>query len=438
MMTVPSVRLVRWGTLLALLSFGVLVLPEAGLAVLACDCVLVAAALLDWLLTPGPDRVEMQRVLPERVSVLQEHAVTLIVRNRSGAALQVRLRDGVPEAFRPDVEELSGVVAAHGETRLAYEARPLVRGHFTWGPISLRYRSVLGLWERQKVLAAPGAVRVYPNLAALSRYFLLARAHKLESLGIHQVRQRGSAWEFESLRDYVRGDDTRLIDWKATARRRKLITRNQEAERNQTVLLLLDSGRLMNAEEDGVAKLDHAVNTTLLLAHVALSRGDRVGLCTFSSRVHAWVPPRPHLGQLRLITDALYDLRGDFSETDHGRCLRLLSARHRKRALLIVLTDFVDAETARDMIGHLQRAARRHLVLFAALKDMFLDRAARSRPHTPLEGYRKAAALELLRERRAVLEQLRQRGAHVLDVEPAGLTPPVINRYLEITRRGEL
>jgi uncharacterized protein (DUF58 family) len=252
------------------------------------------------------------------------------------------------------------------------------------------------------------------------------------------VRLRGGAWEFESLRDYVRGDDARLLDWKATARRRKLIVRNQEAERNQTVLLLLDCGRLMNAEVDGIAKLDYAVNTALMLAHVALSRGDRVGLCTFSHRVHAWVEPRAHLTQMRLITEALYDLRGDFTESDHGRCLRLLSTRHRKRALLVVLTDFVDAETAADMVAHLQRAARRHLVLFAALKDPFLNRAAHSRTDTTFEGFRKAAATELLHERREVLERLRQRGAHVLDVEPSGVTPPLINRYLEITLRGQL
>src|SRR5262249_46723014 len=152
---------------------------------------------------------------------------------------------------------------------------------------------------------------VYPNLAALQRYHLLARTNRLGTMGIRKVRLRGGAWEFESLRDYVHGDDVRLMDWKATARRRKPIIRNQEAERNQTVLLLVDCGRLMNAEVDGVAKLDHAIHAALLLAHIALGRGDRVGLCTFSNRVHAWVAPRAHLAQMRLLTETLYNLRGD-------------------------------------------------------------------------------------------------------------------------------
>ena len=141
---------------------------------------------------------------------------------------------------------------------------------------------------------------------------------------------------------------------------------------------------------------------------------------------------------MRLITEALFDLQGNFSESDHAFCLQHLAARHRKRALLVVLTDFVDAETASEMIAHLHRAARRHVVLFTALKDPFLDEAAHHRPQTALEAFRKAAATDLLHERREVLERLRKMGAHVLDVEPGEVTAPLLNRYLEITYRGLL
>jgi uncharacterized protein (DUF58 family) len=372
------------------------------------------------------------------MSLLSQQTVTVLVRNRFRHSLKVRLRDTPPDSLQVEVEELAGAVPGQGDLRLEYTVRPAQRGLFCFGPIHLRYRSVLGLWEIGKTIAAAAEVRVYPNLTALQHYQLLAQANRLEAIGIRKVRQRGGAWEFESLRDYAHGDDVRLIDWKATARRRKPIIRNQEAERNQTILILVDCGRLMNAEVEGLAKVDHAVNTALLLAHVALSRGDRVGLCTFSHKVHTWLPPRPNVAQNRLITEALYDLRGDFTETDHGRCLRLVRSRHPKRALLILLTDFVDAETAADMIAHLQLAGRRHLILFVALSDPFMNRAARSRPEIPVEGFRKAAAVDLLRDRKEVLGRLRQMGAHVLDAEPAEVAPPLINRYLEITRRGLL
>jgi uncharacterized protein (DUF58 family) len=438
MIPVPS----RWLLFLAggvtLAAFAVVAFPSAWLPLLAADLLVIGAALLDYLLTPGPAQIEAERLTPDRVSVLNASPVTLVVRNRSGVALQVRLPDSRPEKFTTSTEELSGTVPARGEVRWEYTVVPGTRGLFMWGPIHLRYRSLLGLWEKGRAMPPGGSTRVYPNVEALQRYHLLARANRLDSLGIRKVRQRGGFWEFESLRDFVDGDDVRLLDWKATARRRKPIVRNQQAERNQTILLLIDCGRLMNAEVEGGAKLDHAVNTALILAHVALARGDRVGLCTFSHTVHAWLAPRAHVAQNRLITEALYDLRGNFTETDHGQCLRLLAARHSKRALLVVLTDFVDATTSADMVAHLHLTARRHLVLFTALKDPFLERAARSQPRTGFEAYRKAAAVDLLRERREVLERLRQMGMHTLDVEPTGVTPPLINRYLEITFRGLL
>ncbi|MBV9749174.1 MAG: DUF58 domain-containing protein, partial [Acetobacteraceae bacterium] len=310
------------------------------------------------------------------------------------------------------------------------------RGLFTWGALRLRYGSLLGLWERAALVPAEQAVRVYPKVEGLERYDLLARADELP--GEHAVRVRGVAWEFDSLREFVNGDDTRLMDWKATARRQKLIVRQQRAERNQSVIVLVDSGRLMTAEENGVSKLDHAVNAALLLAHVALSRGDRVGLCTFSQQVHSWVVPRPRAGQLRLISEALYDLGGDFTESDHARCLRQLALRHGKRALLVVLTDFVDAETAADMVAAVGHAARRHVVLFTAFNDPFVEEAARLRPRDEPEGFRKTVALGLLRERREVLERLRQMGAQVIDAAPGAVTPALLNKYLEITLRGLL
>jgi uncharacterized protein (DUF58 family) len=438
MIPVPSRRLVVVAAAATVAALGILAFPAAWPVLLAFDLVLAGAALLDLLLTPRPAALDATRITPDRLYALDEGVVTVLVRNRSGAALSVRLRDSRPETFPASTEELAGRVPARGEVRWEYGVRPSTRGLFRWGPIHLRYRSLLGLWEKGHSVAAAAETRVYPNLRALERYHLLARANRLDTLGIRRVRLRGGAWEFESLRDYALGDDVRQLDWKASARRRKPIVRNHQAERNQTMLLLVDCGRLMNADVGGAAKLDHAVNTALILSHVALSRGDRVGLCTFSHTVHAWVAPRPNRGQNRAITEALYDLRGNFSETDHGLCLRLLAARHPKRALLVVLTDFVDAQTASEMVAHLQVAARRHVVLFAALRDPFLRVTARLTPRTAQEAFRKAAAIDLLRERREVLERLRLAGVHVLDVEPEELTPPLINRYVEITFRGLL
>ena len=436
--TVPSRRLLWWAAGLGAGSLAVVAFPTLALVLLAADLALVLVALLDWLVTPGPRALTVERLAPERASLLGKHAVAVWVRNASGAKLAVRLRDDVPAPLRPDADFLAGEVPARGEASFGYAIHPATRGRFGFGSIHLRYRSLLGLWERSKVVPAEGEIRVYPAVEEVERYHLLAKADQLPSLGIRRVRLRGGSWEFESLREFVNGDDTRLMDWKATARRSRLIVRNQQAERNQTVILLVDCGRLMTAEEQGVSKLDRAVNAALLLAHVGLARGDRVGLCTFSGKVHTWVQPGPQAGQMRLLTEALYDLQPDFTESDHARSLRQVALRHNKRALLVVLTDFVDAVTAADMVAAVRHAARRHVVLFVALRDPFLERAARAEAADEAAGFRKAVALGLLRERREVLEGLRRFGVQVVDVDPAELTPNLVNKYLEITFRGLL
>jgi uncharacterized protein (DUF58 family) len=437
MMPVPSQRLLAAVCTLSVAALALVVFPELWPVLVGANGVLLFAALLDLLVTPRPGVLRAVRIAPPRMSVLAEHRVSVRVENRSRVRLRVRVRDTVPAVFGNGAEQ-SGSVEPLGESRWEYTVTPRARGRFEWGPIFLRYRSLLGFWERTRREDAAGDVRVYPNLHLLERYHLLARSDRLAALGIRRVRHRGGSTEFESLRDYVSGDDVRRLDWKATARRSRLIVRNQEAERNQTVLLMVDCGRLMNATEDGVAKLDHAVNAALLLAHVALARGDRVGLCTFSSKVHSWLVPRGNLAQNRLVADALYDLRGDYSESDHGRCLKFVAARHPKRSLLVVLTDFVDATTAADMVAHLELAARRHVVLFAALKDAFLDRAAGAAADTEFAAFKKAAALDLLHDRREVLERIRHAGGFVVDAEPGEITPPIINRYLEVMFGGLL
>lgn len=438
MIPVPSRRFLWVVAALAVAALAPLVFPELWPVLVAANGALLVMAGLDLAVTPRPSALRATRVAPPRMSVLKEQRVAVRVENTSRVRLRVRVRDTAPTVFGAGDAELGGEVQPGGAERWEYAVTPRARGRFEWGPIFLRYTSLLGLWERAKREPADGDVRVYPNLDMLDRYHLLARSDRLAALGIRRVRFRGGSTEFESLRDYVSGDDVRQMDWKATARRSRLIVRNQEAERNQTVLLLIDCGRLMNATEDGVAKLDHAVNAALLLAHVALARGDRVGLCTFSGKVHSWLVPRGNLAQNRLIADALYDLRGDFSESDHGRCLKFVAARYPKRSLLVVITDFVDATTAADMVAHLELAARRHVVLFAALKDAFLDRAATAEPQTERDGFKKAAALSLLRDRQEVLERIRHAGGFVVDAEPGAVTPPVINNYLRVMFGGLL
>jgi uncharacterized protein (DUF58 family) len=432
----PARRLVLLAGVTAAASLAVIVAPDAWRLVFAADLVILAVALLDLLLAPKPSRVSVQRNAPSRWFVLKPETVTVRVGNASRQALTVHVRDAAPVEARDPAPDLAIRVGPRGENADAYQLLPLRRGRHSFGAIHLRYTSPLGLWDIGRVAAAPLNMDVYPNLALLDHYRLLAIADKMETTDARTIRRLGASAEFESLRDYAFGDDTRKLDWKATARRGRLIVRQERAERNQTILILIDSGRLMNAEEDGVSKLDHAINAALLLAHVALSRGDRVGLCAFSHKVHAWLAPRGGNAQGRLIGETLYDLKGDYRESDPAKALQLLANRHPKRSLVVTITDFVDATTASDLVTHLGQAARRHVVLLAALQDRFLARASQTPVRVSREGFRRAAALDLLHDRREVLEQIRHRGGLVLDATPADLSPRLLNRYLEVVLRG--
>lgn len=424
--------------LAAAASLAVVVVSEAWRFVLAGNVVIVVIAVLDWLLAPNPKLIHAIRDLPHRWFVLKPETVSIRAVNASRRPLTIRAIDASPAQVRTPAPELNIHVGPNGENVGEYQLLPLSRGRHQFGSIHLRYASPLGLWDMDRVVPADANMDVYPNLALLDHYRLLAIADKTETTDARTIRRLGASSEFESLREYAFGDDTRKLDWKASARRGKLIVRQERAERNQSILILIDSGRLMNAEEDGVSKLDHAINAALLLAHVALSRGDRVGLCAFSHKVHAWLAPRGGRAQGRLIGETLYDLKGDYRESDHARAMQLVANRHPKRSLVVAITDFVDATTAADLVTHLGQAARRHVVLLAALQDRFLAHASVAPVQIARDGFRRAAAVDLLHDRREVLEQIRHLGGLVLDATPADLSPRLLNRYLEVVLRGML
>jgi uncharacterized protein (DUF58 family) len=253
----------------------------------------------------------------------------------------------------------------------------------------------------------------------------------LEEAGARPLRRRGQDSDFDSLRDYVVGDDLRFVDWKATARRFRPQVRQFRMERNAEVVLALDCGRLMGGLVGGIAKLDLAIVPVLDLAAVALQRGERVGLLAFDAEVLSFVPPRAGRRQLGVITSSLAGLQCGFRQTSYTRALTHLEARHRKRSLVVVFTDFTDELSARELVLVLGTLSRRHVLLFAAVGDKHLEEILAEEPRSAPAVYQKAAASELLLERRRVIGSLNRLGALAVDADPFHLSGPLIQRYLE-------
>jgi uncharacterized protein (DUF58 family) len=279
---------------------------------------------------------------------------------------------------------------------------------------------------------------VYPNLLAVRKYDLLTRRARLEEAGFRQTRRRGWGTEFESLREYVPDDEFRWIDWKATARRRRPISREYEVERNQTIVILLDAGRMMSAELAGLSKLDHAINAALMLGYVASLKDDSVGLIAFADDIQAYIPARRGRAHLSLMAEGLCHVQAVLREPDYGRAFAYLHTVARKRALVVVFTDLIDPEASERLLSQVAALYPHHLPLVVALSDTTVLGVARGVPQSAEEAYEKAVAEQLLTARDRALAVLKSRGALILDVPPDELSVQVVSRYLELKARGRL
>jgi uncharacterized protein (DUF58 family) len=279
---------------------------------------------------------------------------------------------------------------------------------------------------------------VYPDVHAVRRYQLTLRRGVRILPGQRRARPPGTATSFAGLRDYQAGDDVRRINWKATARRDQPVTIEVEAERGQQAIIALDCGRLMTAPAGVLTKLDHAVNAALLLAWVAQSQGDRVGMMTFSDGVRRFAPPQRGPAQISRLNRMLYEIQPEYTEPDFAEAFTYLAHRVSRRSLVVVLTDVLDPEASRDLVAHALRLGTRHLVLVVAMADPEVL-AARDAPITTAgRAYEWAAAEELLAARRQSFEVLHRGGVLGLDVTAGTLSPSLVERYLELKERALL
>jgi uncharacterized protein (DUF58 family) len=327
--------------------------------------------------------------------------------------------------------------------------RSALRGVPGVGDNRVRVTSRLVILQRSSRLDGSKTIHIEPALLGMKRTLRLAASERWRDLGVRTLRRRGGLTEFESLRDHVIGDDVRLVDWKAFAKRGRPIVRQFQEERGQELLLLVDCGRRMAAttSEDlprakgsrtavarGWTKLDHALDAALEIAAVALQEGDRVGLMAFDTQVRAWIPPMRGRVQLGRLREGVFALEARNAESDLGRALRELSTRHRRRALVLVLSDVADPYSVESQRVALHAGSRRHRIVFAGLDDPVLRAVADGR--TQADSVLRASAIALLEERRASLRLLSGSGVQTLDALPAEAAAPLIAAWFEARRRN--
>ena len=412
--------------------------PVAAPLALGWMIAITLIAVGDAILSRRSARFELVRHVDEKLSLGAENRIRLTFRSRCGRTMKLLVKDSPPVAFDTPERLCSVLLVPYGEAEVTYRTTPKTRGDFTFGDLHVRGFGRLGLATWLRRVPAQAAVKVYPNLIEVANYELLARSDRLEQVGFRGLRRRGEGTQFESLRDYVPDDEFGNIDWKATARKRRPITREYEIERSQNLVLMLDAGRMMTAEIGGMSKLDYAVNAALMLAHVACSKDDAVGMIAFGRSVESFVPPRKGKAQVGRILDQLYALQPALEEPNYRSAFSLLTERSRKRALVVVFTDLVDADASQRLLAHVVALRPRYLPLLVTTRDADLEAAASKPPHEVEDVYQRAVAGNVLAAREQALAWMRSRGVLVLDVAPGKLTVSAVNEYLRLKGTGRL
>lgn len=401
---------------------------------------LVIVVIADALSIPARWQLEVSRELPAQAGLGDPVQGSYRIVSRATRPLSVELFDRLPRTIASERARWDErVVPPRGEITLPFTITGSERGEWPLGPIVIRVDGRLGL-VRRTIRHEPGdSVLVVPSMTGVRRLRLLAIQHRLRDAGVRNIRRRGEGTTFANLREYVTGDDPRHVDWKATARRRKLITREFTVEQGQTVMIAIDAGRMMTQLSEGVPRFEYALSSAMLLADVATHSRDNVGLLLFDDQIRAFVPATRGKQALEWIRQALIPATASMAEPDYATAFRLLSQRHRKRSLIVLFTDVIDPRASRALIAHTTRSAGRHMLLVVALRnDHLMDAAVPRGADSAAELFESAAAEELVAAREEALVRMRRAGVQVLDVSPAAMTPAVINRYLEIKARGSL
>ena len=398
----------------------------------------IAVMFLDWRMAGDIKQFELRREHDNKLSLGAENPIRVSLRNRSRRRVSFTVRDEPPEQFKIEQRTMEGQVAPRGTWEQVYHVRPLRRGDYQFGDLTLRWLGPLGLILRQAKVEAKGPVKVYPNLLDVRRYDLLLRRNRLQEMGLRTTRQFGEGTEFERLREYLPDDEYRRINWKATARKNFPVTTEYQTERSQQVIAVLDVGRMMQSPVADIAKLDYVVNAVLLLTYVATGKGDRVGMLSFADDVQHYLSPRQGRGQFYRTLELLYAVEAQPVEPDYRKALAYLAVKQRRRALVVVFTDLTGGVSLNALVAQMAMLARSSLPLLVTISDPDVVSASQMKPSDSLGVYQRAAASQLLDERRVVLDSLRQRGVLTLDVPANQLSMSVINRYLELKGRMQL
>lgn len=400
-----------------------------------------------WLGTIGADLILLYRVrrgfsatrnVPARLSNGDENKIQIELRNHYSFAVVLQVIDEIPFQFQRRDLQFDLHLQPFEQRVLIYSLRPVKRGEYSFGALRVFVQSPLGLIVRRFSFSIDVMVPVYPSYLQMRHYELLAIHNRLTRTGIKKIRKIGQNREFELIKDYVSGDDIRTINWKATARRSRLMVNQYQDERSQQVFSLIDKGRLMQMPFQGMSLLDYAINASLVISNIAIRKFDKAGLITFQDTIGATLPAGNRNNQMTLIQEILYHQKTAYRESDFSHLFSHVRTKINQRSLLLLFTNFESVSSLRRQLPYLQSMAQRHLLVVVFFENTEIKSLLESPAPDLRTVYHKAIAEKLNFEKRLVVKELRKYGIHALLTPPDRLTINTINKYLELKARNLL
>lgn len=379
----------------------------------------------------------LTRTLPERFSNGDNNPVNIYIRNRYRFPVFITVIDELPEQFQKRDFRVHTAVSAGAEKNISYSLQPAERGKYGFGIVNVYASTPAGLIQRRCYCGEESEVSCYPSFHQMRRYQILAISNRLQEIGVKQVRRLGHSMEFEQIKDYVKGDDIRTVNWKATARRSQLMVNSYADEKSQQIYCVINKGRVMKMPFDGLSLLDHAINATLVLTNVALNKQDKAGLITFSDKLGTFLPADRKPTQMNHLLESLYGQETTFLESDFEKLYGLIRTRMTHRSLVVLFTNFESFSSMERELPYLRKIAAHHLLMVVFFENTEIKKLGETKAVNVGQVYTKVIAEKFAFEKRKMVRELNSHGIIGVLTTPAELTVNAVNRYLELkTRRA--
>ncbi|MFC2721178.1 MAG: DUF58 domain-containing protein [Flavobacteriaceae bacterium] len=402
-------------------------------------CLLVVLFIVDSLLLFNQkDAIYSQRILPEKLSNGDENSVKIDIKNNYPFRVDLKIIDEIPFQFQKRDFLIKKTILPQGSSFFEYILIPKERGEYVFGGLNIYAKSPIGLVSRKFVFQKEASLPSYPSFVHLRKYELMALQNEFLLGGIKKIRKLGHTMEFEQIRDYVQGDDIRSINWKATSKANKLMVNQYQDEKSQRIYMLIDKGRTMQMPFKGLSLLDYSINAVMALSHIILKKSDRAGMMTFSQKTENKVQAEQKSGQLKKISEALYNIKTNFYESDFSRLYQDVKTTISQRSLVLLFTNFETLDAVNRQMKYLRGIARNHLLVVIFFKNSELNDLMNKKPENTQEVYDEIIAEKLEFEKKLIIQELRKYGIFTVYTLPENLNIEVINKYLEIKARGIL